>query len=90
MTILSDQFCLTKECPVSEHQSDDETKTWFNPQAVIGTFWTAFGAIVLLASFFVTDSEYVPQTRGILSNAIAGLLLLGTGLLLLIRGRDRT
>ncbi len=75
---------------MSEQQSGDETKKWFNPQAVIGTFWTAFGAIVLLASFFVTDSEYVPQTRGVLSNAIAGMLLLGTGLLLLIRGQNRT
>ena len=55
----------------------------------MGVFWVAFGIIVLAATFFVKSTEFVPQSRGIVTNIIAGLLLVGVGVFSFIKGRIR-
>jgi hypothetical protein len=59
----------------------------FEPLEIVGVFWSLFGVVVLLATFFVRGTPQVPAIRGILTNLIAGSLLLGVGLLSVLRGR---
>jgi len=61
----------------------------FEPLQIMGVFWVAFGIIVLAATFFVKSTEFVPQSRGIVTNIIAGLLLVGVGVFSFIKGRIR-
>ena len=53
----------------------------FEPLEIIGYFWTFFGVVVALATFFVRANQYVPHMRAVVTNLIsAGLLLLAGGL----------
>ena len=62
----------------------------FQPLSVMGIFWMAFGVIVLFSSFFVRETARVPLIRGLLTNMIAGILLVAAGLFSWIRARRLT
>jgi hypothetical protein len=64
-----------------------ETKKAFEPLEIMGVFWIFFGVVVLLGTFFVKGTENVPIIRGIVTNFIAGLLLLAAGIFSFLRGR---
>ena len=64
----------------------DEKKT-FEPFVILGVCWSAFGVIVLVATFFVRETPMVPASRGVVTNLIAGILLLGVGVTSLVKGR---
>jgi len=64
----------------------DEKKT-FEPFMILGVFWSLFGLIVLVATFFVRETPMVPLLRGVVTNLIAGALLLGVGVAALVKGR---
>ncbi len=64
-----------------------EQKKTFEPFTILGVFWSAFGVIVLVATFFVKETPQVPLLRGIVTNLIAGSLLLGVGVAALFKGR---
>lgn len=71
---------------VPETNSDDVKKT-FEPLIILGVFWSLFGVVVLVATAFVRETPQVPLMRGVVTNLIAGSLLLGVGLVSLLRGR---
>ncbi len=64
----------------------DHKKT-FEPFLILGVFWSAFGLVVLVATFFVRETPQVPLMRGVVTNLIAGSLLLGVGLACVLKGR---
>lgn len=64
----------------------DHKKT-FEPLKILGVFWSLFGVVILFATFFVRETPLVPLTRGIVTNLIAGALLLGVGLASFLKGR---
>ena len=64
----------------------DHKKT-FEPFMILGVFWSAFGLVVLAATFFVRATPQVPALRGVVTNVIAGSLLLGVGIASLLKGR---
>lgn len=64
----------------------DEKKT-FEPFMIIGVFWCFFGLVVLVATFFVRETPQVPALRGVVTNVIAGSLLLGVGIASVLKGR---
>jgi len=64
-----------------------EPKKEFEPLEIMGIFWLAFGIVVLTATFFVKATPQVPLIRGIVTNIIAGLLLLGAGIFSIAKGR---
>ena len=59
----------------------------FEPLAIMGMFWLFFGIIVLAATFFVRATPRVPLVRGVVTNIIAGLLLVGAGIFSLVKAR---
>jgi hypothetical protein len=59
----------------------------FEPLEIMGVFWLFFGIVVLLATFFVRGTENVPLLRGIVTNIIAGVLLLAAGVFSILKGR---
>lgn len=73
---------------VSDRQNA-ETKKAFEPLQIMGTFWAAFGVVVLVASFFVKATPQVPLVRGVATNIIAGTLLLGAGIFCIVKGRAK-
>jgi hypothetical protein len=64
-----------------------EQKKTFEPFTILGIFWSVFGVIVLVATFFVTETPRVPLMHGVVTNLIAGTLLLGVGVAALLKGR---
>jgi len=64
----------------------DDKKT-FEPRKIAGVFWSIFGVVILFATFFVRATPQVPQARGVVTNLIAGLLLLGVGIASFLKGR---
>ncbi len=62
-------------------------KKTFEPFTILGLFWSLFGLVVLLATFFVRETPQVPVLRGVVTNLIAGSLLLGVGVACLLKGR---
>jgi len=65
-----------------------EPENTFEPLEIMGVFWIFFGGIVLLATFFVKGTENVPLVRGVVTNVIAGLLLLVAGIFSFLKGRS--
>lgn len=63
------------------------SKQTFEPLEIMGLFWLFFGIVVLLATFFVKGTESVPLVRGIVTNIIAGALLLSAGVFSVLKGR---
>jgi hypothetical protein len=64
----------------------DHKKT-FEPFMILGVFWSAFGLVILVATFFVRETPQVPVMRGVVTNLIAGALLLGVGIACILKGR---
>lgn len=69
-------------------ENKDNNKT-FEPLELMGIFWLGFGVIVLIATSFVKETTFVPHTRGVVINLIAGSLLFLTGLFSIIKGRKK-
>ncbi len=59
----------------------------FEPLQMMGIFWLVFGIIVLASSFFIEATPQVPLVRGVVTNIIAGLLLLGAGVFCIVKAR---
>jgi len=70
----------------SDTQNTEPAKK-FEPLQIMGIFWLVFGIIVLASSFFVEATPRVPLVRGVVTNIIAGLLLLGAGGFCIVRAR---
>jgi hypothetical protein len=64
-----------------------EHKQTFEPFMILGVFWSLFGLVVLFATFFVRETAMVPLLRGVVTNIIAGSLLLGVGIACVLKGR---
>jgi hypothetical protein len=64
-----------------------DPKKTFEPFMILGVFWSLFGLVVLVATFFVRETPQVPALRGVVTNVIAGSLLLGVGVACLLKGR---
>ncbi len=64
-----------------------EPKKTFEPFLILGVFWSLFGVVVLAATFFVQETPMVPLLRGVVTNLIAGALLLGIGIAAVLKGR---
>ena len=64
-----------------------EEKKTFDPFTILGVFWSLFGLVVLAATFFVRATPMVPAVRGVVTNLIAGTLLLAVGIACLLKGR---
>lgn len=71
---------------VSDREASD-AKQSFQPLEIMGIFWSVFGVVVLLATFFVQGTPRVPAMRGIVTNLLAGSLLLAVGGFSIARGR---
>jgi uncharacterized membrane protein len=72
---------------MSTHEPQTGQNKDFEPLEIMGLFWLFFGVVVLLATFFVRGTENVPLVRGIVTNILAAILLLGAGLFSLLKGR---
>jgi len=59
----------------------------FEPLEIMGIFWLVFGIVVLVSTFFVKATPQVPLVRGIVTNMIAGLLLLGAGIFSIVKAK---
>ena len=68
--------------------TNDDVKKTFEPLQILGVFWTLFGIVVLFATFFVEATPQVPAVRGIVTNLIAGALLLAVGLGSYLKGKS--
>jgi hydrogenase-4 membrane subunit HyfE len=66
---------------------NEDVKKTFEPILIVGVFWSIFGVIVLVATAFVRGTPQVPLMRGVVTNMIAGSLLLGVGVLSVLKGR---
>jgi predicted benzoate:H+ symporter BenE len=64
-----------------------EPEKKFEPLQIMGIFWLVFGIIVLASTFFVEATPQVPLVRGVVTNIIAGLLLLGAGVFCIIKAK---
>jgi uncharacterized membrane protein HdeD (DUF308 family) len=75
---------------MAESNQSIESEKKFEPLEIMGIFWLVFGLIVLISTFFVEAAPRVPLVRGVVTNIIAGLLLLGAGLFSIVKaGRNR-
>ena len=74
---------------VSETDDNDvgDAKKTFEPLVIVGIFWSVFGVVVLFATLFVRETDQVPLIRGVVTNLIAGSLLLGVGVISILKGR---
>ena len=70
----------------TEAKNDDMKKN-FEPLIIVGVFWSVFGVVVLFATLFVRETAQVPLLRGVVTNLIAGTLLLGVGVISILKGR---
>jgi hypothetical protein len=68
-------------------QQNTEPEKKFEPLQIMGIFWLVFGIIVLASTFFIKATPQVPLVRGVVTNVIAALLLLGAGVLCIVRAR---
>ena len=71
------------ETPPNESRQQEP----FQPLEVMGIFWVGFGLIVLAATAFVEENDYVPLARGVFANLAAAAILLGVGGFSLWKGR---
>lgn len=65
---------------MESNKQTTEPEKKFEPLEILGIFWLVFGLIVLMSTFFVKATPQVPLIRGVVTNIIAGLLLLGAGI----------
>lgn len=69
-------------------KSESNRKT-YQPLQVMGYFWLVLGAVVLIGSFFIKETPYVPQMHGVVTNIIAGSILVFIGLMSVLCGREK-
>ena len=67
--------------------NNEDVKKTFEPLIIVGIFWSLFGVVILVATAFVRGTPQVPLMRGVVTNLIAGSLLLGVGVASVLRGR---
>ena len=72
---------------MNSDQQNTEPEKKFEPLQIMGIFWLVFGIIVLASTFFIEATPRVPLVRGVVTNVIAALLLLGAGVLCIIKAR---
>jgi prolipoprotein diacylglyceryltransferase len=73
---------------VSDKQTIElETAKKFEPLEIMGIFWLVFGIVVLVSTFFVEATPQVPLVRGVVTNMIAGLLLVGAGIFSIVKAK---
>lgn len=72
---------------MAENKKAIESERKFEPLEIMGIFWLVFGLIVLVSTFFVEAAPRVPLVRGVVTNIVAGLLLLGAGLFSVVKAR---
>jgi hypothetical protein len=72
---------------MNSDQQNIELAKKFEPLQIMGIFWLVFGIIVLASTFFVEATPQVPLVRGVVTNIIAGLLLLGAGILCIVKAK---
>lgn len=65
-----------------------EPKKEFEPLEIMGIFWFFFGTAVLIATFFIKETSNVPLIRGVVTNVLSALLLLGAGIFSFVKGRS--
>jgi uncharacterized membrane protein HdeD (DUF308 family) len=78
---------MNQEERMISNKQTTEPKKKFEPLEIMGIFWLVFGAIILVSTFFVKGTSQVPLIRGVVTNIIAGLLLLAAGILSILKGR---
>jgi len=66
---------------------NDNIKNTFEPLVILGVFWSLFGVVVLVATAFVRATPQVPLLHGVVTNLLAGALLLGVGLFSFFKGK---
>ena len=66
---------------------NDDVKKTFEPILIVGVFWSIFGVVILVATAFVRGTPQVPLMRGVVTNLIAGSLLLGVGVFSVLKGK---
>ena len=67
--------------------NNDDVKKTFEPLLIVGVFWSIFGVVILGATAFVRGTPQVPLMRGVVTNLLAGSLLLGVGVISVLKGR---
>ena len=72
---------------MNSDQQNTEPEKKFEPLQIMGIFWLVFGIIVLASTFFIEATPQVPLVRGVVTNVIAALLLLGAGVVCIVRAR---
>jgi uncharacterized membrane protein YczE len=72
---------------MNSDRQNTEPAQKFEPLQMMGIFWLVFGIIVLASSFFMEATPQVPLVRGVVTNIIAGLLLLGAGVFCIVKAR---
>ena len=69
------------------NKQTEEPKKEFEPLEIMGIFWLVFGFVILVSTFFVKGTPQVPLVRGVVTKVIAGALLLGAGVLSIMKGK---
>ena len=78
---------MSEEMGMANGPDNDDIKKTFEPLIILGVFWSLFGVVVLVATAFVKATPQVPLMRGVVTNLLAGTLLLGVGLFSFFKGR---
>lgn len=73
---------------VSDQEPKEDGRS-FEPLEIVGIFWLLFGLLIVAATFFVEATPRVPLVRGVVTNLVAGALMVGIGWLSIVRGRAR-
>jgi uncharacterized membrane protein len=72
---------------MSKKEASAVKRRQLQPVELMGHFWNALGAVVLVATIFVRDSADTSRHRGVVVNLAAALIFLGVGSICVIRGR---
>lgn len=78
---------MIKEGEMDSTKQQPEPKKEFEPLEIMGIFWLFFGTVVLIATFFIKETSNVPLIRGVVTNVLSALLLLGAGIFSFVKGR---
>ncbi|MBN2013308.1 hypothetical protein JW960_28515 [candidate division KSB1 bacterium] len=73
---------------MDESASTGKSEQVFDPLRIMGIFWAAFGTIVLSATAFIRVTPRVPLFQGVVTNLIAGGILLAAGVLCLLKAKS--
>lgn len=65
----------------------EQSKMVFDPLKIMGIFWLIFGVIVLFATFFIKATPRVPLVPSVITNIIAGSLLVVAGVVSMVKAK---